>query len=259
VALHSQEPIMDPNPIPPGSAGVAESNCSFLPKPFPDDPRYLLDVENRGQSLTLRHVRQLSNGAAFAAAEGHPLTALVTIHLRLAERFRPEDWAAFQTRLLDKMSRWLQRQRLPVAFAWVREDGPRKGPHLHLLLHLPYSHWGVFHRYLIFAGRFQFSDKGGKAIVITGGRFGMLVERMQAGALRYCLKSLDASANTFTALGLRPYSTNPVPLKRCGVSATIGRKARKEAGWIERTSFPDLAAQLHPANDNVAEAARHAA
>jgi hypothetical protein len=249
---------MNLNPIPPGAAGVAESNC-FLPKPFLDDPGSTPDVVKRGKSLTLRHVKQLSNGAAFAAAKGHPLTALVTLHLRLAEQFRPEDWSAFQTSLFDRMSRWLQRQRLPVAFAWVREDGSRKGPHVHLLVCLPHSHWGAFHRYLIFAGRFRANDESGKAIVITGGRFGMLVETMQAGALRYCLKSLEASTDTLAALGLRPHPTKPVPLKRCGVSNTIGRKARKEAGWVERTSFPELAAHLHPSNDNQAEAVRHAA
>lgn len=240
---------------PPGDAGIAESN--YLP--FPDDPDFIPDAEIRGQPLTLRHVRQLANGAAFASDQRMPLTALVTIHLRLAEQFRPEDWSSFQTTLLDKMGRWLQRQKLSVAFAWCREDGPRKGPHLHLLVHLPHSHWGAFHRYLTYAGRFHANDESGKAIVITGGKFGMLVETMQAGALRYCLKSLAAPSSILEALGIRPQATRPVPFKRCGISTTIAQKARKAAGWIERTSFPELAAHLHPVNDNQAGAVRHAA
>lgn len=250
---------MNPNHVPPGDAGIAEGNCYLPPEPFSDDPDLPPDAVIRGQPLALRHVRQLTNGTAFATAQGSPLTVHVTFHLRLAEGFTPESWSEFQTDLFDKMSRWLKRRGVPVAFVWTREDGSRKGPHVHALVHLPQAHWPSFKRYMLSAGRFQQCDAGGEAIVISAGRFGMQVETMRAGALRYILKSLDASADTLTTLGLRPHSTKPVPIQRCGVSTSIGRKARKEAGWIEKASFPELASLLHPANDNVAEANLHVA
>jgi hypothetical protein len=209
----------------------------------------------QGQPIALRHVRRLTNSNAYAAAHGMPLTAHVTIHFRLAEGFTREAWARFQTRLLDKASRWLKRQGVPVAFVWTREDGPRKGPHLHLLIHLPRRLWGAFHRFLLSAGRFQTADGTSEAIVISGGQWGMLVETMRAGALRYVLKSLSASPGTLDALGIRPHATKPMLLQRCGVSNTLSQKARRESGWIELKSIPELHAQLNPANDNRAEAA----
>jgi hypothetical protein len=250
------------NPIntAPGDARSAESNYNPFPEAFPNHPEGIPDNAFHGQPLALRHVRNLTNAEAFAASQGHRLTAHVTIHLRLAEGFTPERWATFQTDLFDKMSRWLKRQGLPVAFIYTREDGPKKGPHVHLLIHLPLNRWGAFKRFMLYAGRFQASDAGGKAIVIEGGRFGMFAETMRAGALKYLLKTLEASTTTLEALGLRPQPTRPVMLKRCGVSVTIAQKARKEAGWVDMKSFPELHAHLHPAaNDNSAEASHVAA
>lgn len=204
-----------------------------------------LEPLSPGMPLLPRHARQLVNSAAFAAAQGMPFTAHVTIHFRLAEGFTPETWPSFQTDLLDKMSRWLARQGIPVAFAWVRENGPVKAEHLHMAIHLPHQHWGAFKRYLIFAGRFTASDAGGEAIKVTGGRFGMYAPTMRAGACRYILKSM-AEAKC-KALGIRHKPTLPVTVKRCGISASIGPKARKAAGWVELRNLPDLHAHLNPA------------
>lgn len=237
---------MTRNNNPPGDARSGQSHCL----PFPAHP----NDTPAGQPLALRHVRQLTNAEAFSASLGQPLTAHVTLHLRLVEGFHEEAWAEFQSALLDRASRWLKRQGLPVAFAWVRESGSKKGPHLHLLIHLPHQHWGAFHRFLSFTGRFQASDESGEAIVITGGSWGMYVPTMRSGVLRYLLKSLEASASTVAALGLRQQPTRPVPLKRCGVSTTLAQKARREAGWVELRSIPELHAHLHPANDNATEA-----
>lgn len=256
---HLKLPTLNPINTAPGDVWSAESNYTPLPEAFSDPSDSLPDNAFHGQPLALRHVRQLANAAAFATAQGCSLTAHVTIHFRLAEGFTPETWATFQTKLLDKASRWLKRRGLPVAFVWTREDGPRKGPHLHLLVHLPHAHWAAFHRFLIYAGRFQVSDAGGKAIVITGGSWGMMAQTMRSGALRYILKSLEASTSTLDALGIRQQPTRPVMLKRCGVSTTIAQKARQEAGWVDMRTFPELHAHLHPAaNDNAVEAS-HAA
>lgn len=210
------------------------SNCTSPPEPL-----------GQGNPLLTRHARQLINSAAYAASVGTPFTAHVTIHFRLAEGFTPEKWPAFQTDLLDKMSRRLRREGIPVAFAWVRENGPVKGAHLHLAIHLPHQHWGAFKRYLLHAGRFTAFDAGGEAIKITGGRFGMYVPSMRAGACRYILKSM--AQTKCEALGIRHKPTLPVKVKRCGISASIGPKARKAAGWRELKSLPELHEHLHPA------------
>ncbi|SDB75052.1 hypothetical protein [Belnapia rosea] len=199
----------------------------------------------------------MANAMAFAAARGTPLTVHATFHLRFAEGFTEASWASFQTTFLDKIARWLKRRGIPVAYAWTRECGPVKGPHLHLLLHLPCAHWKAFKRFVIFAGRFQESDGVSQAVVLSGAKWGMWKETMQAGALRYLLKSLDASASTLEALGIRPEATCPVMVKRCGVSTTLAQKARREARWIELRSLPELHGRLNPANNNQVEV-RHA-
>ena len=217
-----------------GTVPRGPSNCTPLPQPI-----------GTGNQLLPRHARQLINGEAFAASQGMPLTAHVTIHLRLAESFTTETWPAFQTDLLDKASRWLRRKGIPVAFAWVRENGPVKGEHLHLALHLPQPMWGAFKRYLLHAGRFTACGVGGEAIRISGGRFGMYAATMRAGACRYVLKSL--SPITCIALGIRHQPTRPVTIKRCGVSASIGPKMRKAAGWPDLKTVLEMRAHLHPA------------
>jgi hypothetical protein len=239
-----------------GSIPDGPSNCF----PFQGHPGHLAEASpETGNQLVTRHVRQLVNAGAYAASIGSPFTAHVTLHLRLAECFSPETWAAYQTDLLEKMSRWLTRNGISVAFAWVRENGPVKGEHLHLLLHLPQPMWGAFKRFMLKAGGFTPADASGEAIRISGGRFGMYAETMRAGAARYILKSL--SPTTCNALGIRHKPTLPVPVKRCGASDTIGPKARKAAGWVELRSLPELHAHLNPAaaNDNHAEESSDAA
>lgn len=194
------------------------------------------------------HLRRLANAEAFAASRGWPLCAHLTIHFRLAEGFTEASWSRFQTDLFDKAARWLRRRGIPVAFLWTRENGPVKGPHLHCLLHLPHRLWGRFKTFLLHAGRFQASDAGGEAIAITGGAFGMLVPSMRTGALKYLSKTADCSARIMGELGIRPRPGLPVNLKRVGVSHTIAQRARREAGWAEMRSLPELRAHLNPAS-----------
>jgi hypothetical protein len=239
----------------PGSIPGGPSNCFPIPKP----PERLAEpIPETGNQLLPRHVQQLANAGAFAASRGTPLTAHATIHWPLAEGFTPERWAAHQSDLFDKMSRWLTRHGIPVAFAWVRENGPEKGEHTHTLLHLPQPMWGAFKRFMLKAGNFTVADASGEAIRISGGRFGMYADTMRAGVARYILKSL--SPTTCEALGIRHKPTLPVGIKRAGVSFSIGPQARQAAGWQELRSLPELHAHLHPAaNDNQAGEACHVA
>jgi hypothetical protein len=222
-----------------------------------------LDNPPSGHQLSLKHLRRLVNAEAFAAATDRPLCAHITIYLGLAEGFTEASWSEFQTALFDKAARWLQRHDVPVAFAWVRENGSVKSAHVHWLVHVPFAMWGRFKTYLLHAGRFAVSDASGEAIRISGGRFGMMAPRMRSGVLRYVAKSLVCPEATMGALGIRPVPSLPVALQRVGVSHTISQLARKKAGWQELRTIAELHAHLHPvprpANDNTAEAVHGAA
>lgn len=222
------------------------SNCiSVL-----DAPDHLTGT---GRQLLLRDARKLLNAEAYTAAQGNPFLVHATLWLSLAEGFTPETWPAFQTALLDKASRWMERRGLIPAYAWSRENGPVKGPHLHAFFPVPQPMWKAFKLYLLRAGNFTPHGPGGEAIRLTGGRFGTYTPKMRAGLCCYALKSLVPDA--CPSLGIRHEPTLPVPHKRVGTSANIGPQARKAAGWREMHSVAELCAHLHPgaANDNQAE------
>lgn len=162
----------------------------------------------------------------------------------MSERFTPEAWPDFQTDLLDKTSRWMQRQGLIPTHAWVREAGSVKGPHIHGFFPVPQRLWSAFKLYLLRIGSFVPYGAGGEAVTLSGGVFGTYEPKMRSGLCCYVLKSLVPS--TCNALGIRHHPTQPVPIKRVGTSANIGPKARKAAGWQELRSIADLYAHLHP-------------
>lgn len=235
-----------------GTPSGCRSNCKPVPKPADA-------IAGAGRQLLLRDARKLLNAEAFTAAQGHPWLVHATLHLPLAEGFSVATWADFQTDLLDKLSRWMGRRGLIPTYAWVRESGPVKGPHLHLLLPVPKPMWSALKLYLLRIGGFTPYGAGGEAVRLSGGAFGTYTPRMRAGLACYVLKSLSPA--DCTALGIRHEATEPVPLKRCGVSTNIATQARQAAGWVELRSIPEMYTRLHPAaaNDNRVEVANASA
>lgn len=97
-------------------------------------------------SLSLNQATQIIEAAQFAAAIGLPFNRHVTIHWEQAGI--PDCRAAWATgRFLKLAGDWVakrggrfskvERNRQRIAWAWVRENGDRKGSHVHILLHLP--------------------------------------------------------------------------------------------------------------------------
>jgi hypothetical protein len=94
-------------------------------------------------SLSLSQATNILEAAQFAAAAGMPFNRHVTIHWQQAGI--PDERAAWATgRFLklagdwiDKRDRKIGSNRARFAWAWVRENGERKGSHVHILLHLP--------------------------------------------------------------------------------------------------------------------------
>lgn len=91
-------------------------------------------------SLSLNQAANILEAAQFAAAVGMPFNRHLTIHWQQAGI--PDERAAWATgRFLKLAGDWMAKLRGEYAgrfaWAWVRENGERKGSHAHILLHLP--------------------------------------------------------------------------------------------------------------------------
>jgi hypothetical protein len=206
-----------------------------------------------GRHLDLRAIYRLVDAVAFARSVSTPLTAHVTIIWNRAPGFSQRRWASVQTRLLHRLRGWLARRKVPVAWAFVRENVRGRGPHTHLLLHVPPERWAAIcpdlRAYLIQAGGFRIP----RAVLITGDRRGtpgMVTHAQNVGLIRYLSKGIDpdivlpmpGGAMWLTdLLGVVPERQAPVLGKRVGASETIGPRARAAAGWAETR---DIAALL---------------
>lgn len=109
--------------------------------------------DRQSQALTLQQCQRLISGAREAKAIALPLNRMVTVHLERAGVADTEAAGAIG-RLLKLYREWLtkaparsaKQARLSKASArrggqaaalWVRENGPSKGSHVHILLHVP--------------------------------------------------------------------------------------------------------------------------
>jgi hypothetical protein len=84
----------------------------------------------------LNQAANIKAAAQFAAASGMPFNRHLTIHWQQAGI--PDERAARATgRFLKLAGDWLNKRGKTAAWAWVRENGDRKGSHVHILMHLP--------------------------------------------------------------------------------------------------------------------------
>jgi hypothetical protein len=238
-----------------------------LPQDSPifDDPCILKILMGRSSDhprhLNLDDVRTLVNASAYAVRENIGHLVNITIRWDMAESFVLRDWLDHQGRLLDKTTRWLQRNDIPVSFLWLREMGRTNGPHTHILAHVPHREWLALKQFMVDAGGFDASpNASGEAIRFSGGKFGTRSRKMRAGHLRYLLKSVDPSAIVRApaadggtmplaeAIGVDDRGERRLPVvgKRCGASRTIDAAARRAGGWRELRTPAELRAYLHP-------------
>ena len=79
---------------------------------------------------------ELVEAAQRASAIGLPFNRHLTVHWAKA-RLTDREAAAATGRLIKLIRDWARKRGGDVAHAWVRENGPGKGSHTHILLHIP--------------------------------------------------------------------------------------------------------------------------
>lgn len=229
---------------------------------------------NRNKYLTERQIREFLAVEAMAENRGTPFTAHLTIHWQCDPSFQIENWSKRLQRFLNKLRRWLDRNTIPIAFAWLNEVGEEYGAHTHLLLYIPKpknTDPGSYRRTIAALEDFLRAsenmadrlDRFGKPwlAVLTKpnepNAFGAWTRSMRSGWCRYWLKGMDPEDVAYTAqgaeplaaaLGIRPEraSTLPPSLQRFGASRTLGPKARREANFPELRGLDELRARLNP-------------
>ena len=193
------------------------------------------DRESHG--LTPAQIANLSAAAGHAAAIGVPLNRMLTIHWGAAGV--PLDGMAAATgRFTDLLAKAIARHGSRTAWAWVHENGPKKGWHLHLLAHVPAAlvsrMTGLQRGWLR-----RITGKPYRARVIhskpIGGRLGLEGGNPELQAVNlaiardYILKGASPlAAAQFGLERLEPGGR--IIGKRCGTSQNIGAKARKAKG-----------------------------
>jgi hypothetical protein len=186
-------------------------------------------------NLTAAQVAGLLAAARHAGNIGLPLNRMTTIHweragVPLAGMVRATG------RYTDLVTRFLARRRQRTAWLCVHENGPRKGGHCHLLVHVPAG--------LVKALTGQqrailkrITGKTYRARVIksdpVGGKLGIEANAPDlhavnlARALGYLAKGADSNAAALLGLH-RLDGGGPVIGRRCSTSQNIGAKARSE-------------------------------
>jgi hypothetical protein len=188
--------------------------------------------------LSRRQVDALIEAADFALASGRLFQRHWTVHYEaagIAER----EATRFIGKLLNLVSKQAKRAGGELTALWVRENGHRKGGHVHILLALPTG--------------LSLRNRTRKWIQLAGGKPGRKVSKVctiggklanvapgakyQANGeavLSYLMKGADTE--TGRARRLQRYGEGGLIMgKRCGWTQNIGLAARKGAGWPTKT------------------------
>jgi hypothetical protein len=241
---------------------IARGPRAGLPKRSKPDP---------ARHLTPRQIRELLNAEALAEHLGIGFAVHITILWQCSPDFTTAAWPQRLRRFVDKLHRWLDRRGIPIAVAWLNENGRRYGNHSHFLLHLPHPKRGAVQSFNTLKAdltvwivatenlaidRVDHRGKSWRPVRITGGSFGMRTRRMRSGVCRYWLKGMNPKDVFYTGfgaesraaiLGIRTRaSILPASVQRCGTSRSLGPQARREAGWRELISLEDFHARLNP-------------
>lgn len=173
--------------------------------------------------LSERQVRGLIDAAAYAAATGRPFNRHWTVHYERAE-IPDSEGATFVTRLLSAVRRSLKKQGVEQAAIWVRENGPGKGGHVHILMHIPAA--------------INLRNMTRRWIVSAGGTYRRKVSKMRSIARRLDRAEHDPDLYWSNAEAVLAYvlkAANPLvgeamELPRCGRG---GEVIGKRAGWTQ--------------------------
>ncbi len=180
-------------------------------------------------ALCERDAGKLLAANARALQIGLPFNRFTTVHWESAG---VADGLKATGRLLKLMGDWLRSRGRHAAFLWVREDGPGKGAHVHILLHLPPDLIDAFNRrqrgWLAACGA---RWRGG---VLRTRSIGRTYQQALSGGqdylanlaetVDYVLKGADHRARERFGV-IRREDGGAVVGKRCGVSQNLGPTA----------------------------------
>lgn len=184
-------------------------------------------------SLSLHQAANIIAAAQFAAAAGMPFNRHLTIHWQQAGV--TDHRAAWATgRFLKVAGDWIAKRGGRFAWAWVRENGERKGSHVHILLHLPAGTQigGMQRRWLRLITGLPYC-----ASTIKTARIGGTADAAQsapnlyafnlAAVVSYLLKGACAEAAREMRL-TRLEPSGRIVGKRAATSQNVARAARRE-------------------------------
>lgn len=181
--------------------------------------------------LTLAQCEKLAAAAEYAEQLGLPFNRHWTVHYESAG-IDEANATAFIRRLLKLSGDYARRNGAQLAAVWCRENGKRKGGHVHILLHLPAALplKGYTRRWVRLAG--GQCRKGVSHVRSIGGNLkaaksgGERYKQNVANVRAYLMKGATGAAGK--ALGLERYGIGGLVVgKRCGWTQNIGDAARK--------------------------------
>jgi len=229
-----------------GTARAIKFSPSGASSPAPRWGGRRNSASRTSDSLSLNQSTNILEAAQFAAAAGMPFNRHLTIHWQQAGI--PDERAAWATgRFLKLAGDWIAKrdrentrgERGRVAWAWVRENGERKGGHVHILLHLPVG---------ARIGRMQrrwlrsITGKPYSARTIKTARIGGTAGAAQSAPAAY--RANLAAIVGYILKGANPTFARELKLermeaggriigKRAATSQNIGRTARRRAGSLK--------------------------
>lgn len=191
--------------------------------------------QKRGRRSTALRAKDCENlllAAEHAKAIGRPLNRMLTIHFDAASISDPVKATG---QLLKLMGDWLRCYNSGITALWVREAGPPKGEHVHILIGVPPNKIRAFNRRQ--RGWLKRIGAAWKRGVLLSRPIGgshkaafseacsCLYEQALSGALGYLLKGADSEARS--VYGIRKcLDGGELWGKRCGTTENIGRAAR---------------------------------
>lgn len=190
------------------------------------------------QNLTLSQCQELIDAAGHAERLGLPFNRHWTVHYEKAG-IAEADAVRFVGRLLKLLGDFARGRNAPKAAIWVREGGPSKGGHVHILLHLParVSLKGRTRRWVRLAG----------GVCVAGASFvrsvaGNLIAAEKGGehyahnlrvVREYLLKGASREACEALSLERGPIDQGQIVGKRCGTTQNIGQGQRAKGRGFE--------------------------
>lgn len=182
------------------------------------------------------------DAAAFALCIGLGFNRFLTIHWAAAG---VSDDLAATARWLKLATDWIRSHGGQVALVWIRETGPGKGAHVHILMHLPPDLAEGFNRrqrgWMTACGA---AWKAGVRLSRPIGRNlnhyamgeidGRSYDANLAEVLDYVLKGATDTARERLGIERQEFG-GVISGKRCGASQNIGPDARRQRGFDANT------------------------